>query len=91
MFKSNSLYVVLISFYAFVVNWISGNVGVMPIDTFSFFDTSYSILEGKYPIRDFWIFSGILLDYLQALFFVLIGKNWTAYVIHACFFNILKY
>ena len=89
MFKSNSLYVVLISFYAFVVNWISGNVGVMPIDTFSFFDTSYSILEGKYPIRDFWIFSGILLDYLQALFFVLIGKNWTAYVIHACFFNIL--
>ena len=89
MTKSNILYVVLISFYAFVVNWISGNVGVMPIDTFSFFDTSYSILEGKYPIRDFWIFSGLLLDYLQALFFILIGKNWTAYVIHGCFFNIL--
>ena len=58
MFKSNSLYVVLISFYAFVVNWISGNVGVMPIDTFAFFDTGFSILKGKYPIRDFWIYSG---------------------------------
>ncbi len=89
MTKSNSLYVVLISIYAFLINWISGNVGVMPIDTFAFFDTSYSILEGKYPIRDFWIFSGLLLDYLQALFFILVGENWSAYVIHGCFFNIL--
>ena len=89
MTKSNSLYVILISIYAFLINWISGNVGVMPIDTFAFFDTSYSILEGKYPIRDFWIFSGLLLDYLQALFFILIGENWTAYVVHGCFFNIL--
>ena len=89
MTKSNSLYVILISIYAFLINWISGNIGVMPIDTFAFFDTSYSILEGKYPIRDFWIFSGLLLDYLQALFFILIGENWTAYVVHGCFFNIL--
>ena len=89
MTKLNSLYVVLISIYAFLINWISGNVGVMPIDTFAFFDTSYSILQGKYPIRDFWIFSGLLLDYLQALFFILIGENWTAYVVHGCFFNIL--
>ena len=80
MVKSNSLYVVLISFYAFIVNWISGNNCVMPIDTFAFFDTGYSILERKYPIRDFWIFSGLLLDYLHALFFILIGKNWTAYI-----------
>lgn len=89
MSRSNYPYILLISFYAFLVNWISGNNGVMPIDTFAFFDTGYSILERKYPIRDFWIFSGLLLDYLQALFFILIGKNWTAYITHACFFNIL--
>ena len=75
MTKSNPLYVILISIYAFLINWISGNVGVMPIDTFAFFDTSYSILEGKYPIRDFWIFSGLLLDYLQALFFLRLFLN----------------
>ena len=39
--------------------------------TFSFMDTGNSILYGKYPIRDFWIFSGFLLDYIQALFFIL--------------------
>ena len=52
MIKYNSLYIVSISVYAFLINWISGNLGVMPIDTFSFFDTGYSILHGKYPIRE---------------------------------------
>ena len=61
----------------------------MPIDTFSFFDTGYSILHGKYPIRDFWIFSGLFLDNLQALFFILLGKNWYAYITHASLFNVL--
>ena len=89
MIKYNSLYIVSISVYAFLINWISGNLGVMPIDTFSFFDTGYSILHGKYPIRDFWIFSGLFLDYLQALFFILLGKNWYAYITHASLFNVL--
>ena len=89
MTKSNFLYVVFICFYSFVINWISGNLGVMPIDTFSFFDTGFNILKDKYPIRDFWIHSGLLLDYLQALFFLLLGTNWSAYVSHASFFNIL--
>lgn len=89
MIRSNIFYIILISFYAFLVNWVSGNVGVMPIDTFSFMDTGNSILYGKYPIRDFWIFSGFLLDYIQALFFILFGKNWAAYVSHASFFNII--
>ena len=53
MIRSNIFYIILISFYAFLVNWVSGNVGVMPIDTFSFMDTGNSILYGKYPIRDF--------------------------------------
>ena len=55
--------------YAFLVNWVSGNTGVMPIDTFGFFDTGFSILKNKLPIRDFWIFTGLVVDYFQALFF----------------------
>ena len=74
MIRSNIFYIILISFYAFLVNWVSGNVGVMPIDTFSFMDTGNSILYGKYPIRDFWIFSGFLLDYIQALFLFYLEK-----------------
>lgn len=89
MQKSNFIYIAFISFYAFLINWMSGNLGVMPIDTFGFFDTGFSILKNKYPIRDFWIYQGLLLDYLQALFFFIFGSNWSSYVIHASFFNIL--
>ena len=89
MVKSKFLHIFIISFYAFSINWISGNQGILPIDSFAFFDTGFSILEGKYPIRDFWIHTGLLVDYIQALFFLILGSNWSAYVSHASFFNIL--
>ena len=76
----NYLYVFLITIYAFSINWISANLGVMPIDTFAFFDTAYSILNNKLPLRDFWIFTGIAVDYLQSLFFLLFGESWRSYV-----------
>ena len=60
----------ILAVYAFFINWLSGNVGVMPIDTFGFFDTGYSILKNKLPIRDFWIFTGLVVDYIQAFFFL---------------------
>ena len=85
----NYLGIFLLTIYAFSINWFSANVGVMPIDTFAFFDTGFSILKNKLPIRDFWIFTGLVVDYLQALFFWLFGENWSSYVLHACFINIL--
>ena len=81
--------IAVISIYAFYINWLSANMGVMVIDTFSFFDSSFSILQNKLPIRDFWAFTGIFVDYMQAIFFLVFGKNWNSYVVHACFFNIL--
>ena len=75
--------------YAFLVNWVSGNTGVMPIDTFGFFDTGFSILKNKLPIRDFWIFTGLVVDYFQALFFFIFGLSWKSYLFHSSFINIL--
>ena len=79
----------LIIIYAFLINWFSGNRGVMPIDTFGFFDTGYSILKGKLPIRDYWIFTGLVVDYLQAFFFLIFGLSWKSYIFHSSFINIL--
>ena len=67
----NYLGIFLLTIYAFWINWFSANVGIMPIDTFAFFDTGFSILKNKLPIRDFWIFTGLVVDYLQALFFLI--------------------
>ncbi len=78
-----------ISIYAFYINWISGNNGILPIDSFGFLDPGYSILHGKLPIRDFWIFTGLIVDYMEAFFLLLFGNNWNSHLIHACFMNII--
>ena len=78
-----------ISIYAFYINWYSGNIGVMPIDSFGFLDTSHSILNNNLPIRDFWIFTGLVVDYMGALFLFIFGNNWNSHLIHSSFMNIL--
>ena len=45
--------VVGISIYAFYINWLSGNIGVLPIDSFGFLDTGHSILMGKLQLEIF--------------------------------------
>ena len=77
-----------ISIYAFYVNWLSGNNGIIPIDSFGFLDTGHSILNGKLPIRDFWIFTGLLVDYMGAFFIAVFGNKWSSYLIHSSFMNI---
>ncbi len=78
----------VISIYAFYINWLSGNIGVLPIDSFGFLDTGHSILKGKLPIRDFWIFTGLLVDYMEAFFLAIFGNNWNSHLIHSSTMNI---
>tara|TARA_Y100000590_G_scaffold440134_1_gene565166 strand:- start:872 stop:2479 length:1608 start_codon:yes stop_codon:yes gene_type:complete len=80
---------ILLSILAFYINYYYANKGLYPIDTFSFFDSAYYITEGQHPIKDFWVISGIFIDYLQALFFYIFGFNWNSYIFHASFFNII--
>ena len=85
----NFLTLLIIIIYSFLINWFSGNIGVMPIDTFGFFDTGFSIIKNKLPIRDFWIFTGLFVDYIQAGFFILFGASWKSYIFHASTINII--
>ena len=75
--------------YAFYINWLSGNIGIMPIDTFGFLDTGFSILKNRLPIRDFWIFTGLLVDYMESFFLLVFGNKWSSHLIHASFMNII--
>jgi hypothetical protein len=79
----------IILLFSFFVNFHSGRLGIFPIDSFSFFDSAYNILNGKHPVRDYWAFSGIVIDYFQAFFFKLFGVNWNSYLIHSSFFNFI--
>ena len=75
--------------YAFYINWLTGSVGIIPIDSFGFLDTGFSILKNKLPIKDFWIFTGLLVDYMGAFFLKLFGNNWKSHLLHASSMNVI--
>ena len=83
-----TFFLIVIVIYAYLINWISGNIGLIPIDSFGFLDTGNSILNNKLPIRDFWIFTGLVVDYMEAIFLLLFGNNWNSHLAHASFMNI---
>lgn len=86
--KINYAAYIILAIFAFYINYFFANIGVYPIDTFSFFDSGYLITQGYHPIKDFWVISGIFVDYLQALFFLIFGYNWNAYIIHSSILNV---
>ena len=83
------LLLILLSFFSFFINYYYGNIGVFPIDTFAFFDTGYNILIDRHPFKDIWITTGFLVDYIQAIFFIIFGLEWSSAVIHASTINVL--
>ncbi len=83
------LYIIFLAIFSFSINFYYANIGVLPIDTFAFFDTAYNILLDRHPFKDIWITTGPLVDYLQAVFFKIFGLNWTSYVIHGSFLNVV--
>ena len=90
--KNNTLktfFYPLLAIFAFYINFYYGNLGLHPIDTFTFFDTGFNITIGEHPIKDTWVISGIIGDYLQALFFKIFGLNWNSYIYHSSILNAL--
>ena len=59
---------VALSLFSFLINQHYGNRGVFPIDSFLIFDAANNILSGNHPFKDYWSITGPLLDYVQALF-----------------------
>ena len=88
MKTKNTFYLPILIIFSFSINYVYGNIGIFPIDSFAFFDTGFSILEGKHPFKDIWVSTGPLVDYMQAFFFKIFGYNWSSYVIHASFLNL---
>ncbi len=77
----------LLLIFGIIINQYYGNQGVFPHDSFAHFETGYRIINGEHPFKDFWIISGPLVDYIQSLFFLILGVNFQTYVIHASIFN----
>ena len=87
LFKKENLLVVFLFLFSLSINQYYGNRGIFPADSFAHFDTGFRILLGEHPFKDYWVVSGPLVDYLQAIFFYLFSANWQSYIFHASLFN----
>ena len=86
---NNLICLVLLSFLSFTVNYYYGSIGVLPIDTFAFFDTGYRLNNGDLPFKDYWTISGPFIDILQSFFFYLFGYSWKSYILNGSIINLI--
>ena len=78
---------IIIFLFSFLINLYYAKFGTFPIDTFLHYDSGYRILNKEYPVKDYWIVSSFIVDFIQSLFFKIFGINWYAYIFHSSFFN----
>ena len=83
------LSILLLGTFSFLINYHYGFIGLMPMDNTVLYNGGYRILNGYIPFTDYWLVTGPLLDYLNALFFQLFGLSWNSFIIHSSFFNLL--
>ena len=88
-FNKNYLFISLIAVFSFSINFHYANIGVMPNDNFVLYNGGYRVLNSYVPFNDYWLVTGPLLDYLNALFFLINGISWESYIIHSSLFNSL--
>ena len=74
--SNNSVDILILIFFSFFINFYYSNIGVLPQDTFAYYDTAFRILNGATPFKDYWTVSGPAIDYIQSIFFYLFGVNW---------------
>ena len=78
---------IILFLFAVIICQYTGNRGVFPIDSFSHFDSGYRILNGEHPFKDYWIVSGVFVDYFQSFIFFLLGVSWQTYLLNASLIN----
>ena len=87
LLNPNFYIAIVIFFFSFFINKYYANLGVFPVDTFLHYDSGYRILNNQYPSKDFWVTTGIFIDFLQSLFFKILGVSWNTYIFHSSFIN----
>ena len=81
--------VFVLGFFSFFINYHYGFIGVMPMDNFVLYNGGYRVLSGYIPFTDYWLVTGPLLDYLNALIFYINGVSWKSFIIHSSLFNLI--
>ena len=87
--NTQNILLLFVVIFSISINQYYGNRGIFPIESTAFFDTAYRILQGDIPFKDYWLVSGMLIDYTQTIFFWFLGINFQVYILHASLMNCL--
>ncbi len=79
--------ITILIFIAAFINYYVASRGAFPVDTFVHFDNGFRIVKGQKPIADYWIVHGLVVDYIQSIFFFTFGASWFSYILHSSIFN----
>lgn len=85
----NYLPILLLGTFSFLINYYYGFIGLMPMDNTVLYNGGYRVLNGFVPFNDYWLVTGPLLDYLNALFFKIFGVSWKSFIIHSSLVNLI--
>ena len=85
--SKKNIFIIILILFSLLINQYYGNKGIFPVDSFAHFDTGFRILLGEHPFKNYWIVSGPIIDYFQAILFYLFGTNWQSYILHASIIN----
>jgi hypothetical protein len=88
-FKKNYFLLPLIFCFSITFNGHYASLGVFPIDTFYHYDTGFRVMNNEFPVKDYWVTTGILVDFIEALFFKVFGVSWFSHILHSSIFNAL--
>ena len=81
--------ILIISLFAFSINFYYGHQGLMPLDDLQNFNSGFRVLQGDFPFRDYYSVTGPFLDILQSIIYKIFGINWQSFVLHASLMNCL--
>ena len=59
------------------------------MDNTVLYNGGYRVMNGYVPFNDYWLVTGPLLDYLNALFFKIFGVSWKSFIIHSSLINLI--
>ena len=86
-FQKSYFLLPLIFCFSITFNGYYASLGVFPIDTFYHYDSGFRVMNNEFPVKDYWVTTGILVDFIEALFFEIFGVSWFSHILHSSIFN----
>ena len=89
MNRSSRKSYLLVACIGFLMPFLTGFLGLLPLDQSILFEAGGRIAKGEVPFTDFYLPYGLVPALIQSIFFKIFSSTWFAYIFHAAVINSL--